>query len=73
MGLDYGIATNPKHYTCMIDLRGQAGQLDEAQNLIPEMPCEPDVATWGALLGVSRIQGNTELGEKTVELISSTS
>ncbi|KAF3680867.1 putative protein ASPARTIC PROTEASE IN GUARD CELL 2-like [Capsicum annuum] len=51
MGLDYGIATNPKHYTCMIDLRGQAGQLDEAQNLIPEMPCEPDVATWGALLG----------------------
>ncbi|PQQ15503.1 pentatricopeptide repeat-containing protein [Prunus yedoensis var. nudiflora] len=58
-----------KHYTCMIDLLGRAGRLEEAQNLMREMPFEPDAATWGALLGASRIHGNTELGEKAAQII----
>ncbi|XP_070027512.1 pentatricopeptide repeat-containing protein At4g02750 [Nicotiana sylvestris] len=71
MGRDYGITANPKHYTCMIDLLGRAGRLNDAQNLMKDMPCEPDAATWGALLGASRIHGNTELGEKAAEMIFS--
>ncbi|KAH0699863.1 hypothetical protein KY284_014078 [Solanum tuberosum] len=67
MARDYGIVTNPRHYTCMIDLLGRAGRLDDAQNLMKDMPCEP--ATWAALLGVSRIHGNTKLGEKVAEMI----
>ncbi|KAF5957892.1 hypothetical protein HYC85_005117 [Camellia sinensis] len=66
---DYGITANSKHYTCMIDLLGRAGRLDDAQNLMNSMPFEPDAATWGALLGASRIHGNTELGEKAAEII----
>ncbi|XP_059303403.1 pentatricopeptide repeat-containing protein At4g02750 [Lycium ferocissimum] len=69
MARDFGITTNPRHYTCMIDLLGRAGRLDDAQNLMKDMPCEPDAATWGALLGASRIHGNTELGEKAAEMI----
>ncbi|KAK6795739.1 hypothetical protein RDI58_009194 [Solanum bulbocastanum] len=69
MARDYGIVTNPRHYTCMIDLLSRAGRLDDAQNLMKDMPCEPDAATWGALLGASRIHGNTELGEKAAEMI----
>ncbi|KAK6794152.1 hypothetical protein RDI58_007605 [Solanum bulbocastanum] len=34
-----------------------------------DMPCEPDAPTWGALLGASRIHGNTELGEKAADMI----
>uniref|UniRef100_M1BUF5 Tetratricopeptide-like helical n=1 Tax=Solanum tuberosum TaxID=4113 RepID=M1BUF5_SOLTU len=34
-----------------------------------DMPCEPDAATWGALLRASRIHENTELGEKAAEMI----
>ncbi|KAM3703107.1 hypothetical protein ACJW31_04G071200 [Castanea mollissima] len=69
MNCDYGITANSKHYTCMIDLLGRAGRLDEAQNLMRNMPFEPDAATWGALLGASRIHGNTELGEKAAKII----
>ncbi|KAK9061526.1 hypothetical protein SSX86_018708 [Deinandra increscens subsp. villosa] len=69
MNRDYGITTNSKHYTCMIDLLGRAGRLDDAQNLMKNMPFEPDAATWGALLGASRIYGNTELGEKAAEMV----
>ncbi|KAF4379821.1 hypothetical protein F8388_023838, partial [Cannabis sativa] len=65
----YGITPNSKHYTCMIDLLGRAGRLDEAENLMKTMPFEPDGATWGALLGASRIHGNTELGEKAAKMI----
>ncbi|XP_034672895.1 pentatricopeptide repeat-containing protein At4g02750 [Vitis riparia] len=69
MTQDYGITANSKHYTCMIDLLGRAGRLDDAQNLMKNMPFEPDAATWGALLGASRIHGNTELGEKAAKMI----
>ncbi|XP_027342459.1 pentatricopeptide repeat-containing protein At4g02750-like [Abrus precatorius] len=69
MHKDYGITPNSKHYTCMIDLLGRAGRLEEAHNLIRNMPFEPDAATWGALLGASRVHGNTELGEKAAEMV----
>lgn len=69
MKKDYGITANSKHYTCMIDLLGRAGRLEEAQNLMKDMPFEPDAASWGALLGASRIYGNTELGEKAAEMV----
>ncbi|XP_057785830.1 pentatricopeptide repeat-containing protein At4g02750-like [Salvia miltiorrhiza] len=69
MNKDHGIVPNPKHYTCLIDLLGRAGRLDEAQKVMKNMPFEADGATWGALLGASRIHGNTELGEKAAEMI----
>ncbi|XP_058193003.1 pentatricopeptide repeat-containing protein At4g02750 [Rhododendron vialii] len=69
MNQNYGITANSKHYTCMIDLLGRAGRLNDAQNLMNSMPFEPDAATWGALLGASRIHDNTELAEKAAEMI----
>ncbi|KAK0586564.1 hypothetical protein LWI29_008956 [Acer saccharum] len=69
MKRDYGILANSKHYTCIVDLLGRAGRLDEAQNVMRNMPFKPDAATWGALLGACRIHGNTELGEKAAEVI----
>ncbi|KAF2284104.1 hypothetical protein GH714_019034 [Hevea brasiliensis] len=69
MSQEYGITAKSVHYTCMVDLLGRAGRLDEAQNLMRNMPFEPDAATWGAVLGASRIHGNTELGEKAAEII----
>ncbi|PIA33556.1 hypothetical protein AQUCO_04100178v1 [Aquilegia coerulea] len=69
MGQEYGITAKPQHYTCMIDLLGRAGSLEEARALMRNMPFEPDAATWGALLGASRIHGNTKLGEEAAEKI----
>ncbi|KAK7320195.1 hypothetical protein RJT34_04931 [Clitoria ternatea] len=69
MNRDYGLTPTSKHYTCMIDLLGRAGRLDEAEKLMQNMPFEPAAASWGALLGASRIHGNTELGEKAAEMV----
>ncbi|GAA0161808.1 hypothetical protein LIER_18041 [Lithospermum erythrorhizon] len=69
MGREYGIIANSKHYSCMIDLLGRAGRLDDAENLLKDMPFEADAATWGALLGASRIHGNTKLGEKAAQMV----
>ncbi|KAK7398811.1 hypothetical protein VNO78_09984 [Psophocarpus tetragonolobus] len=66
---DYNVTPTSKHYTCMVDLLGRAGRLEEAENLMRNMPFEPGAASWGALLGASRIHGNTELGEKAAEMV----
>lgn len=69
MKQDYGITAKAEHFTCMIDLLGRAGRLEDAQALMRNMPFEPDATMWGALLGASRIHGNTKLGEMAAERI----
>lgn len=51
------------HYTCIVDLLGRAGRLEEAHELIRTMPFQPNHAVWGALLGACVIHENVELGE----------
>uniref|UniRef100_A0A2C9WAQ9 DYW domain-containing protein n=1 Tax=Manihot esculenta TaxID=3983 RepID=A0A2C9WAQ9_MANES len=60
---DYGVETKPEHYTCMVDLLGRAGKLDEAVDLIKKMPFKPHVAIFGTLLGACRIHKNIEIAE----------
>eukprot|EP01018_Ginkgo_biloba_P037425 Gb_17095 [translate_table: standard] len=67
MRRDYGITPRVEHYTCMVDLLGRAGQLDEALDFIKRMPFEPDAAVWAALLSACRIHCNIELGERVAE------
>ncbi|XP_057858010.2 pentatricopeptide repeat-containing protein At3g12770 [Cryptomeria japonica] len=64
---DYCITPREEHYTCMVDLFGRAGHLDEALDFIQRMPIEPSISVWGALLGACRIHGNIELGECIAE------
>ena len=60
---DYGVEAKPEHYSCVIDLLGWAGQLQEATELIKQMPFKPHAAVYGSLLGASRIHKNIELAE----------
>ncbi|KAL9248315.1 hypothetical protein vseg_021652 [Gypsophila vaccaria] len=55
------------HYTCMVDLLGRAGLMQEAVDLIRDLPFEPDANIWGALLGASRLHGNIELAKLATE------
>ncbi|KAF5202818.1 Pentatricopeptide repeat-containing protein [Thalictrum thalictroides] len=59
----YSITPSPDHYSCMVDLLGRAGQLEEAYELIKSMHVEPHGGAWGALLSACRVHGNIELGE----------
>ncbi|CAM6113259.1 unnamed protein product [Calypogeia fissa] len=70
MTQDYGIQPTVVHYTCMVDLLGRAGHLEEAKLLISDMPVEPDGVTWSALLGACRTHGNVELGELAAKELS---
>ncbi|VFQ68536.1 unnamed protein product [Cuscuta campestris] len=53
----------PYHYTCIVDLLGRAGRLEEAYDLIKDMPFKSTHTVWGALLGACVIHENVELGE----------
>jgi pentatricopeptide repeat protein len=63
------ISAKLEHNICMVDLLGRAGRLEEAENMIKAMPCRPEVAAWGALLGACRIHGNVEMGERVAKRI----
>ncbi|KAL5168547.1 Pentatricopeptide repeat-containing protein [Glycine soja] len=54
------------HYTCIVDLLGRTGRLNDAYNPIRTMPITPNHAVWGALLGACVIHENVELGEAAV-------
>ncbi|XP_015574346.1 pentatricopeptide repeat-containing protein At4g33990 [Ricinus communis] len=60
---EYGIKPILKHYGCIVDLYGRAGDLEMAYKFIKDMPIQPDASMWGALVGACRIYGNVELGK----------
>ncbi|KAL0391520.1 UNVERIFIED_CONTAM: Pentatricopeptide repeat-containing protein, chloroplastic [Sesamum latifolium] len=66
---DYGIEPGYKHYTCMVDLLGRAGRLEEAQRFIVDMPIEPNTLVWETLLAACKVHGNHELGKLAAEKI----
>ncbi|KAJ7531601.1 hypothetical protein O6H91_14G050200 [Diphasiastrum complanatum] len=64
---DVGIAPKMEHYTCIIDLLGRAGNLEEAEDLILKMPVEADAAVWMSMLRACRTQNNVEVGRRSFE------
>ncbi|OMO75784.1 hypothetical protein COLO4_25877 [Corchorus olitorius] len=64
MSSDYGLAPQLEHYSCMVDIMGRAGQVNEALKLINDMPFEPDDVILRTLLSICKIRGNVEVGEK---------
>ncbi|KAJ6387021.1 hypothetical protein OIU78_016867 [Salix suchowensis] len=60
---DYNLEPRVEQYTCMVDLLGRAGYLNQAYDLIMSMPCSPDDRIWGSLLASCKNHGNTKLAE----------
>lgn len=69
METKYHVSRNLKHYACIVDLLGRAGNLEDAYAFIKNMPLKPDPAIWGALLNACRIHLNVELGELAAQKI----
>ncbi|KAI9122420.1 hypothetical protein K1719_006260 [Acacia pycnantha] len=59
---DYGIEPCIEHYTCMVWLLGRSGHLEKAVKLIGEIPFQPSVMVWRAMLGACVIHNNIDLG-----------
>lgn len=64
---DYGIEPRHQHYACVVDLLGRAGYVEQAYDFISNMPIEPGVTVWGALLSACKIHRHVELGEYAAE------
>lgn len=63
MKREYNVEPGPEHCSCVVDLLGRAGRLDEAIEFIESMRVEPDGAVWGALLGACKIHKNVDMAE----------
>ncbi|XP_068644581.1 putative pentatricopeptide repeat-containing protein At3g08820 [Aristolochia californica] len=63
----YFLAHKIEHYGCMVDLLGRTGFLNEAHQLIKDMPLEPNAVVWGALLGGCRVYRDTQLAEHVLK------
>lgn len=69
MELEHGVAPTREHCSCMVDLLGRAGHLNEAEHFIKEMPIDPDIVVWKTLLAASKTHGNLEIGKRAAENI----
>lgn len=61
---DYGLDPHLDHYSCMVDILGRSGKVNEALKLIEEMPFEADDIIWRNLLSICMMHGNVEVAEK---------
>ncbi|CAD5193408.1 unnamed protein product [Musa acuminata subsp. malaccensis] len=59
----YGIPAREEHYSCMVDLFGRTGRLNDAYELISRSMFKFTPSLWGALLSACRVHGNTNMGE----------
>ncbi|CAN1808476.1 Pentatricopeptide repeat-containing protein At5g46460, mitochondrial [Linum perenne] len=58
-----------QHYTCMVDILGRSGNLNEAENLIETMPVEPNTTVWLSLLSACRVHSNIDIAERAAKAI----
>lgn len=65
--LEHGIKPELDHYSCIVDLLGRAGMLEEALNFIKKMPIPPNAVIWGSLLSSCRVHGNVWIGIHAAE------
>ncbi|KAF7024654.1 hypothetical protein CFC21_036968 [Triticum aestivum] len=65
----YGLQPSVKHYTCIVDLLGRSGCLDEAEALICSMPVRADGVIWKTLLSACKTQKNFDMAERIAERV----
>lgn len=65
----FGVRAMLEHYTCMVDMLGRAGLVEEAEKLIMGMDVAADEALWRSLLGASRIHGQVEVAQRVEQKI----
>ncbi|KAJ7513862.1 hypothetical protein O6H91_23G017100 [Diphasiastrum complanatum] len=65
----YDISASTEHYSCVVDMLGRSGYLEEAEELVQIMSSQPDNAVWMALLSACKKYGNLQMGERVAKQI----
>ncbi|GMH28742.1 hypothetical protein Nepgr_030585 [Nepenthes gracilis] len=71
MKMTYNIEPTSDHYASFVSVLASWGFLEEAENSIANMPIEPVISVWQALLNGCRIHRNSTVGKRTVRHILS--
>ncbi|VVA26526.1 PREDICTED: pentatricopeptide repeat-containing [Prunus dulcis] len=58
-----------EHYGCIVDLYSRAGMLEDALNVIKNMPMKPNEVVVGSLLAACRTNGNISLAERLMKYL----
>ena len=58
-----------QHYTCMVEMLGRAGEVDEAERLVAGMQARPDRVIFAALLAACRAHGRVDVAERVPGLM----
>lgn len=67
MSRDFGVEPRIEHYGCMVDILGRAGLIEEAFQLIKNMPIQPSAVIWRTLLASCKVHKNVEIGEESLK------
>ncbi|MQL80666.1 hypothetical protein Taro_013122 [Colocasia esculenta] len=59
----------PEHYACVVDLLARFGRLAEAQRFLSELPFEPGLGFWKAMLGGCQVHANKAWSEAVARRI----
>nr|XP_043635158.1 pentatricopeptide repeat-containing protein At3g46790, chloroplastic-like [Erigeron canadensis] len=65
----FGVKPSLEHYTCMVDMLGRAGRVEEAEMMVEEMDGVPDEVLWSALLAACKKHRKVEVAERLAEKI----
>ncbi|KAK7289749.1 hypothetical protein RIF29_03646 [Crotalaria pallida] len=63
---EHSIEPIPEHYSTMVDMLGRAGRLEEAEELMHQIPGGPGLSVLQSLLGSCRLHGNVDMAERVV-------
>ncbi|GMY37836.1 pentatricopeptide repeat-containing protein At5g46460, mitochondrial [Fagus crenata] len=66
---DKSIEVKLEHYACMVGVLGRCGKLEEAEELINNMPIKANSMVWLALLSASRMHSNVDVAERAAKHI----
>ncbi|KAL7110319.1 hypothetical protein ACP275_05G017600 [Erythranthe tilingii] len=65
----FGVYPDRQHYSCMVDLLGRAGLLEEAEELVKDTPWEGDSVIWSSVLRSCRVHQNERVGKRAAEIL----
>ncbi|KAF5205300.1 Pentatricopeptide repeat-containing protein, partial [Thalictrum thalictroides] len=65
--VQHGLEPDLDHYSCIVDLLGRAGFVEEAKHFIDKMPIFPNAVIWGSLLSSCRLHGKVQIGIEAAE------
>ncbi|CAL5403855.1 unnamed protein product [Camellia sinensis] len=63
----YGLEPRLEHCTCVVDLLGWSGCLEEAEGFIRTMPVKKDAIIWKTLLSACKIHKNADIAKRVAE------